>query len=144
MTLFMKIYCKPSALAFLLLFGVSLAWNLSSCSTAQTGLIEAKDKCPNLVGTWLNEGELCSLTVRKDGTCAMVTHILEEGTIERIQGTWTQQGRTLTVNLKEKWRGDRTKTYYFNRKNWGEENWQDLLMIKYKGEEQFQFYRDND
>lgn len=147
----MKKHCDP----FFLPFGVLLLGGIiTSCSTVQAKPVETKVKhedsqatpgkpkaaSPSFIGRWLNEGELCGLHIKKDGSCSLWYH---EGEKEiRIEGTWEQKDRILTVNYNKEWWGSRgkTQTYYFVRKNWGGGNRQDLLS-KHEVEFDPAFYR---
>jgi hypothetical protein len=146
----LKKHCNP----FSLPFGILLLGIITSCSTAQTKPVATKvphEKSqampskhkvasPSFIGNWLNEGELCGLHIKKGGSCSLWYH---EGEKEiRIEGTWEQKGRILTVNYNKEWWGSRgkTQTYYFVRKNWGGGKWQDLLS-RNEVELDFAFYR---
>lgn len=139
---------------FFLPFGILLLGIITSCSAVQTKPVETKVTqevsqatpskpkvaSPSFIGHWLNEGEHCGLNIKKDGTCSLWYHDGEKEI--RIEGTWKQNGRILTVNYNEEWWGSRgkTQTYYFVRKNWGGGNRQDLLS-KHEVEFDPAFYR---
>jgi len=112
----MKIQSKPFAMAFVLLICVSFAWGLGSCSANPISSAKAQDTQPNLVGGWVHEGELLSLSLREDGTCEL--EYFEpgaDGPRINVKGSWMQEGSTLTLKLGDPWRGKKSHTLFLQK-----------------------------
>jgi len=105
--------------------------SIDSNTVQEENVLAEESKIPeNLVGTWINEGELSSLTINADGTCELSLTDVEENTEKQITGELQLGNGAFSITWVEPVFEKELTTYFYEKK----EN-QEVLFEIYTPEE---------